>query len=80
MEIARIVEGLWGSNWSPSMDLEPDNMCDTVLLEHSHLVVDRFPEKSFYLDRFPLQIKDPTVFEQINIFFDKTEDHPNLHI
>ncbi|GEB33188.1 hypothetical protein [Brevibacillus parabrevis] len=78
MEIAKIVEGLWGSKWSPSMDLEPDNMCETFLLEHSHLVADRFPENSFYLDRFPLQIKDQSAFEKVNIFFDKTVDDPNL--
>ncbi|WP_289142352.1 hypothetical protein [uncultured Brevibacillus sp.] len=78
MEITKIVEGLWGSKWSPSVDLEPDNMCATSLLEHSHLVADRFPENSFYLDRFPLQIKDQSAFEKVNIFFDKTDDFPDL--
>ncbi|TKI59048.1 hypothetical protein E8L90_28665 [Brevibacillus antibioticus] len=78
MNFAKIVEGIWGKNWSCSEDMEQDIECDTALLDHSHLVAERFPQKSFNLDRFPLQIKNQTVFEQVNIFFDRTDDNPTL--
>ncbi|MBH0328663.1 hypothetical protein ABH14_02395 [Brevibacillus brevis] len=78
MNITKIVEGIWGKKWSPSEDIEKDIECDTALLDHSHLVAERFPQKSFTLDRFPLQIKNQTVFEQVNIFFDMTNDNPTL--
>ncbi|MFS0916807.1 hypothetical protein [Brevibacillus sp. 179-C 1.1 NHS] len=78
MNITKIVEGIWGKKWSPSEDMEQGIECDTALLDHSHLVAERFPQKIFNLDRFPLQIKNQTVFEQVNIFFDMTDDNPTL--
>lgn len=73
-----VVKTLWNENWDISIDPNRDSDSDTVLLEHSDIVFDKFFSQSSVIDRFPRIIEDNFKFSALNLSFSAVEDKQDL--